>query len=230
MSMETQAKLLRVMQDREFMRLGGTKTIRVDVRIIAATNTELEEHIRQKAFRKDLFYRLNVIKIELPPLRDRKEDIPLLVKHFLDVYTKENSKDIEGVSEDVLEILERNSWPGNVRELENLIERAVVFAKSRIITRENLPGPLLSRGNERADAAADPARKPESPRPDARFPKEAHRNDAPQSQGCSEERGQDAGREADDAQRNDQATQDRRQRILTGSVALKIPGDEFIRD
>ena len=85
-SLETQAKLLRVMQDKEFMRLGGTKTIQVDVRIIAATNTDLEELIRQKAFRKDLFYRLNVIKIELPPLRDRKEDIPLLVKHFLDVY------------------------------------------------------------------------------------------------------------------------------------------------
>jgi DNA-binding NtrC family response regulator len=143
-SMETQAKLLRVMQDREFMRLGGTKTIRVDVRIIAATNTELEDLIRQKAFRKDLFYRLNVIKIELPPLRERKEDIPLLVKHFLDVYTKENGKDIETVSEDVLDILDRQSWPGNVRELENLIERAVVFAKSKIITRENLPGPLLS--------------------------------------------------------------------------------------
>jgi two-component system response regulator PilR (NtrC family) len=144
LSMETQAKLLRVMQDREFMRLGGTKTIRVDVRIIAATNTEIEDLIRQKVFRKDLFYRLNVIKIELPPLRDRKEDIPLLVKHFLDIYAKENGKDIQAVSEDVFEILERQAWPGNVRELENLIERAVVFAKSKIITRENLPRPLLS--------------------------------------------------------------------------------------
>jgi len=137
--LETQAKLLRVMQDREFMRLGGTKTIKVDVRIIAATNSDLEELIRQKAFRKDLFYRLNVIKIELPPLRERKEDIPLLVKHFLDLYAKENGKEIDRVSEDVLGILERNAWPGNVRELENLIERAVVFAKSKIITRENLP-------------------------------------------------------------------------------------------
>jgi len=142
-SMETQAKLLRVMQDREFMRLGGTKTIKVDVRIIAATNTDLEELIRQKAFRKDLFYRLNVIKIEIPPLRERKEDIPLLAKHFLGLYAQENNKAIEGVSEDVLEILEKNSWPGNVRELENLIERAVVFAKSKIITRENLPDIFL---------------------------------------------------------------------------------------
>ena len=137
--LETQAKLLRVMQDREFMHLGGTKTIRVDVRIIAATNIDLEELIAQRAFRKDLFYRLNVIRIKLPPLRDRKEDIPLLVKHFLDLYAKENGKTIEGVSEDVFEILERYNWAGNVRELENLIERAVVFAKSRVITRENLP-------------------------------------------------------------------------------------------
>jgi two-component system response regulator PilR (NtrC family) len=150
-SMETQAKLLRVMQDKEFMRLGGTKTLRVDVRIIAATNTDLEEQIKQKVFRKDLYYRLNVIKIELPPLRDRKEDIPLLVKHFLESYSEENSKEIEGVSEDVLEILERNAWPGNVRELENLIERAVVFAKARIITRENLPESLLASETARAD-------------------------------------------------------------------------------
>ncbi|MCJ7563038.1 MAG: sigma-54 dependent transcriptional regulator [Candidatus Aminicenantes bacterium] len=152
--METQAKLLRVMQDREFMRLGGTKTIKVDVRIIAATNSDLEELIRQKAFRKDLFYRLNVIKIELPPLRERKEDIPLLVKHFLDLYAKENGKEIDRVSEDVLEILERNAWPGNVRELENLIERAVVFAKSKIITRENLPEIFLSPRKKGADVSA----------------------------------------------------------------------------
>jgi two-component system response regulator PilR (NtrC family) len=152
--LETQAKLLRVMQDREFMRLGGTKTIKVDVRIIAATNSDLEELIRQKAFRKDLFYRLNVIKIELPPLRERKEDIPLLVKHFLDLYTKENGKEIDGVSEDVLEILERNAWPGNVRELENLIERAVVFAKSKIITRENLPEIFLSPQKKGAGVSA----------------------------------------------------------------------------
>jgi two-component system response regulator PilR (NtrC family) len=144
LNLETQAKLLRVIQEREFMRLGGTKIIRVDVRLIAATNTDLEDLIRQKAFRKDLFYRLNVIKIDLPPLRVRKEDVPLLVKHFLDFYAKENNKEIEGVSEDVLEILEKNNWPGNVRELENLMERAVVFAKAKIITRENLPAFLLA--------------------------------------------------------------------------------------
>jgi DNA-binding NtrC family response regulator len=150
-NLETQAKLLRVMQDREFMRLGGTKMIKVDVRIIAATNTDLEELIRQKLFRTDLYYRLNVIKIELPPLRDRREDIPLLVKHFLDLYGRENGKDIEGISQEVLEILEKSAWPGNVRELENLIERAVVFAKSKIITRENLPKPFLAAETSAAD-------------------------------------------------------------------------------
>ena len=143
LNLETQAKLLRVMQDREFMQLGGTKTMRVDVRVLAATNSDLQELIEEKKFREDLFYRLNVIKIELPPLRDRKEDIPLLVKHFMEIYSKENNKEIMGVSEDVMEILENYNWPGNIRELENLIERAVVLTKSKIITRNNLPPFLL---------------------------------------------------------------------------------------
>ncbi|MCX6567212.1 MAG: sigma-54 dependent transcriptional regulator [Candidatus Aminicenantes bacterium] len=137
--LETQAKLLRVMQDLEFMRLGGTKTIRVDVRIIAATNVELEDLIERQTFRKDLYYRLNVIKIVLPPLRERREDIPMLVKHFLDVFSKENGKSIESISPDVLQLLDRHPWPGNVRELENLIERTVVFTKDKVITRDNLP-------------------------------------------------------------------------------------------
>ncbi len=142
---ETQAKLLRVLQEKEFMRLGGTETIKVDVRIIAATNTDLEDLIRAKTFRQDLYYRLNVIKVELPPLRDRKEDIPLLVRHFVERFGQENAKAIEGVSEDVLEILDSYDWPGNVRELENLVERAVVLAKSKIITRSNLPPFFLGR-------------------------------------------------------------------------------------
>jgi DNA-binding NtrC family response regulator len=148
-NLETQAKLLRVLQEREFMRLGGTKTIKVDVRIIAATNTSLEELIKQKAFRQDLYYRLNVIKIELPPLRTRKEDIPSLVKHFVEVYSQENGKAIEGVSEDVLEILDGYDWPGNVRELENLIERAVVLSRDTMITRSALP-PFFSREEDGA--------------------------------------------------------------------------------
>jgi two-component system response regulator PilR (NtrC family) len=156
LNLETQAKLLRVLQEKEFMRLGGTKTIKVDARIIAATNSDIEELIALKTFRKDLFYRLNVIKIEIPPLRDRKEDIPLLAKHFIDVYASENRKAIEGLSEDVYEILDLHSWPGNVRELENLIERAVVLSKSPVITRDNLPPFFL-----RDEAAADEV--PESP-------------------------------------------------------------------
>jgi transcriptional regulator with PAS, ATPase and Fis domain len=139
------------MQEKEFMRLGGTQTIKVDVRILAATNTDIEALIAEKAFRKDLFYRLNVIKIEIPPLRERKEDIPLLVKHFLDIYARENHKDIEGVSEDVLEVLDAHAWPGNVRELENLIERAVVLSRAKVITRAYLP-PFLLRG----DGAGEP--------------------------------------------------------------------------
>ena len=152
---ETQAKLLRVMQDREFMMLGGTKTIKVDVRVIAATNSDLEELIKQKIFRQDLFYRLNVIKIELPPLRERKEDIPILINHFLDVYSKENKKEIEGITEDVMEILLNYDWPGNIRELENLIERATVLTKSKYITRENLP-PFLLSAHEDAQMLSSP--------------------------------------------------------------------------
>jgi two-component system response regulator PilR (NtrC family) len=158
--LETQAKLLRVMQDKEFMRLGGTKTIRVDARIIAATNTDLEELIGSKAFRQDLFYRLNVIKIELPPLRERKDDIPLLVKHFIDIYRRENEKEIEGITDDVFEILEDYDWPGNVRELENLIERAVVLSKSKLITRNTLPPFLLDRRPGDEDIAADKEKEP----------------------------------------------------------------------
>jgi len=155
LNIETQAKLLRVLQEKEFMRLGGTKTIKVDVRIIAATNSDIEELIRQKAFRKDLFYRLNVIKIELPPLRDRKEDIPLLAKHFIDVYSRENKKEIEGISEDVFEILDEYNWPGNVRELENLVERAVVLSKSKSITRSSLP-PFFLRDEAADEGGPDP--------------------------------------------------------------------------
>ena len=145
---ETQAKLLRVLQEKEFMRLGGTKTIKVDVRIIVATNSDLEELIRGKAFRQDLYYRLNVIKLVMPPLRERKEDIPLLVKHFVELYGQENNKEIEGVSEDVLELFDGYDWPGNVRELENLIERAIVLSPSRLLTRSALPPFFLSGGND----------------------------------------------------------------------------------
>jgi len=155
LNLETQAKLLRVMQEREFMRLGGTKIVKVDVRVIAATNVELESLIRQHQFREDLFYRLNVIKIELPSLRQRKEDIPLLVRHFIDIYSAENNKEISGVTEDILEILESYDWPGNIRELENLIERAVVLTKTKLITRDSLPPFLLTSKGLSSDSNSD---------------------------------------------------------------------------
>jgi len=153
LNMETQSKLLRVLQDREFMRLGGTTTIKVDVRIIAATNTDLEDLIEETRFRQDLFFRLNVIKIDLPSLHERREDIPLLVKHFLDIYCKENKKEITGVSEDVMEVFANYDWPGNIRELENLMERAVVLTKTNLITRNNLP-PFLYKPEGKEDTAS----------------------------------------------------------------------------
>ncbi|HEC79361.1 MAG TPA: GAF domain-containing protein [candidate division WOR-3 bacterium] len=125
---ETQSKLLRVIQEREFERLGGTKVIKVDVRVIAATNQNLEEKIAEKQFREDLFYRLNVFPIQIPPLRERKDDIPLLAKHFLTIYARDMNKTIKDIDSKVMQRLLDYPWPGNVRELQNVIERAVVLA------------------------------------------------------------------------------------------------------
>jgi len=136
---ETQAKLLRVMQEREFMRLGGMETIRVDARIIAATNCDLKEMVDEGRFREDLYYRLHVINIYLPPLRERKDDIPPLVQHFLEKYGEENKKaDIE-LKPEALDLLMEYSWPGNVRELENVIERAVVLSPTATIGADLIP-------------------------------------------------------------------------------------------
>ena len=129
MPMELQSKLLRVIQDGEFERLGSPRTIKVDVRIIAATNRNLEEEIRNGRFREDLFYRLNVFPITIPPLRQRKEDIPLLVDHFVAKFNKKTGKKIETVSKDTLNALQEYHWPGNVRELESVIERAVITSQ-----------------------------------------------------------------------------------------------------
>ena len=129
MPMELQPKLLRVIQDGEFERLGGPKTIKVDVRIIAATNRNLEEEIRRGRFREDLFYRLNVFPITIPPLRQRKEDIPLLVDYFVAKFNKKTGKKISTVSKETLNILQDYHWPGNVRELESIIERAVITSE-----------------------------------------------------------------------------------------------------
>ena len=129
MPMELQAKLLRVIQDGEFERLGGPKTIKVNVRIIASTNRKLEEEIRKGRFREDLFYRLNVFPITIPPLRQRKEDIPLLVDYFVAKFNKKTGKKIETVSIDTLNVLQEYDWPGNVRELESIVERAVITSQ-----------------------------------------------------------------------------------------------------
>jgi DNA-binding NtrC family response regulator len=137
--LETQAKLLRVMQEREFMRLGGVETIKVDVRVVAATNIDLRRAVEEGRFREDLYYRLNVIAIPLPPLRLRKEDVPALVQHFVDKYTRENGKIVEGVTPEVLQTLMDYDWPGNVRELENVIERGVVLSTGPLIGRELVP-------------------------------------------------------------------------------------------
>jgi DNA-binding NtrC family response regulator len=143
-SMETQAKLLRVIQEKEFMRLGATETIKVDARIIAATNVDLKKLVDEGRFREDLYYRLNVINIQLPPLRERKEDIPALVEFFTKKYCEENGKPPYRFSSEALKILMDYHWPGNVRELENVVERAVVLSQDEIIGRDLLPESTLS--------------------------------------------------------------------------------------
>ncbi len=134
-----QVKLLRVLQEREFERLGGNQTVRVDVRIIAATNRNLEKAMREGTFREDLYYRLNVVTVAIPPLRERKEDIPALMEHFIAKYSTTNRKTISGVTAEARDLLMRYSYPGNVRELENIMERAVVLAKGGSISTADLP-------------------------------------------------------------------------------------------
>jgi DNA-binding NtrC family response regulator len=145
MGMDTQAKILRVLQDRRFMHLGGIQELQVDVRIIAATNIDLRKEVREGRFREDLFYRLNVICVDLPPLRARREDIPLLAQHFLDFYANENGLAPRKLSSDALHALVDYEWPGNVRELENSIERGVVLSNGPVIGSELLPGHLTGR-------------------------------------------------------------------------------------
>ena len=142
MSMDMQAKILRVLQDKRFMHLGGTQEIQVDVRIVAATNVNLQQAVKDGRFREDLFYRLNVICLELPPLRQRREDIPLLAQHFLRFYATENGTEAPSLSPEALRILMDYEWPGNVRELENAMERGVVLATTRTITPDLLPSQL----------------------------------------------------------------------------------------
>jgi transcriptional regulator with PAS, ATPase and Fis domain len=145
--MELQAKLLRFLQEREFTRVGGNRTIKVDVRIIAATNTNLNDMIREERFRNDLYFRLNVIPIEIPPLRRRKGDIPLLANYFLYKFNRQLNKRIKEITNDVMDVLEAYPWPGNIRELENFIERMVVLGSDdRLIEEKDLPFDLLFHG------------------------------------------------------------------------------------
>jgi len=144
MSANIQVHLLRVLEEKEFARVGGNEPIKVDVRVISATNKDLRKAIEKQEFREDLYYRLNVVSIELPPLRERKEDIPLLAEHFLHKFAMENQKEITGFSPEAMEFVLDYEWPGNVRELENAVERAVILAKDSIITIADLPQENLS--------------------------------------------------------------------------------------
>lgn len=138
-SPKLQVDLLRVLQDRRFYRVGGNEELRVDVRVIAATHVDLETAVREGRFREDLFYRLNVVEFRIPPLRDRREDIPLLARHFLNKLAPELGKDVVDISEGALRLLLGHEWPGNVRELENAVERAMVTCRTRILTEEDFP-------------------------------------------------------------------------------------------
>jgi len=152
-----QLKLLRVLQEGEFERVGGTETIKVDVRIIAATNRNLEEMMKNGKFRHDLYYRLNVIPLEVPPLRERKDDIPLLITHFLTKFNQQFNKNIEIIEDDALQALQNYSWPGNIRELENLIERAVVLNKTGRLTLKDFP-PYIVQQESQFEIELDPNR------------------------------------------------------------------------
>ncbi len=138
-----QVKLLRLIEEKSFKRVGGLKDIKVNVRIIAATNQKLREKVEKSLFREDLYYRLKVIPLDMPPLRERREDIPLLINHFIDTFNKEYRKNVQGVSPEALKLLINYNWPGNVRELRNLIERAVILENKKFITPEDLPREIM---------------------------------------------------------------------------------------
>ena len=142
LTLATQVKLLRVLQEKEFERLGGTRTVKINVRVICATHRNLEEMVKQGKFREDLYYRINVFPIFIPPLRERKEDILLLADHFVHQFNKENKKRIKGINRAALDVLMAYGWPGNVRELENVMERAVILCQKDLITPLELPANL----------------------------------------------------------------------------------------
>ncbi|MGQ9801410.1 MAG: sigma-54-dependent transcriptional regulator [Candidatus Saccharicenans sp.] len=156
LSPAVQVKLLRFLQDREFYRLGSTRALKADVRVIAATNRNLEKLVGEEKFRADLYYRLNVIRIDVPALRERKEDIPVLVDHFIREYSRREKKNIKGISAEAMDLLLKHDFPGNVRELENAIERAIIFAEGEVITRADLPVFLEIKSEKELVGAATP--------------------------------------------------------------------------
>ncbi len=158
MSLAMQVKLLRVLQEREITRVGGEEVIKVDVRLIAATNKDLLQEIEEGRFREDLFYRLNVVTLHMPPLRERREDIPLLAKHFLDMFSEKNRKRIKGFTPQAMDQLLRYDWPGNVRELMNAVERAVVLSSSEYLDEEELPLVLKDEAAEGAEGPEEAIR------------------------------------------------------------------------
>jgi transcriptional regulator with PAS, ATPase and Fis domain len=146
-------KMLRILQDKEFEPVGGRDTVKVDVRVILATNSDLAKEVKEGRFREDLYYRINVVSLHLPPLRDRIGDIPLLAEHFLRKYSDENEKPIDGIADETFEVLSRYPWPGNVRELENIMERAVVLTRNQHILPADLPPAVIGDETELLDSA-----------------------------------------------------------------------------
>jgi two-component system response regulator HydG len=172
MSPIMQAKLLRVIQERELQRVGSDDTVKVDVRILGATNRNLEDDVAEGKFREDLYYRLNVVTVDVPPLRDRQDDTPLLAQHFLKRYTEKNRKPVKGFSPTAMDILLKYDWPGNVRELENAVERSVILLNGDYITEKELPLNLTrSYSDESNWVAAQPVNA--EPRPLEEVEKEA---------------------------------------------------------
>jgi two-component system nitrogen regulation response regulator NtrX len=152
MSLPTQAKVLRVLQEQKFERVGGSEVLEADFRLLAASNKNLEQEIENGNFREDLYYRLNVVPFYVPPLRDRREDIPLLVNHFLQEFSLENGRRIKTIAPEAVELLAQYEWPGNIRELKNVIERLVIMVSEHTIRAEHIPGSIL--GKRRINGAA----------------------------------------------------------------------------
>jgi two-component system nitrogen regulation response regulator NtrX len=154
MSMATQAKVLRVLEGQEFQHVGGTKTLKADVRVIAASNKNLADEIRKGAFREDLYYRLNVIPLDVPPLRERADDIPRLVSHFLQEFSAEYGQKTKTIDDDALDLFVRYQWPGNVRELRNIIERLIIMVPGPVLRVQDVPPPINASQPDHKVAAA----------------------------------------------------------------------------